>query len=346
MFPPRRSWSTRAVLTGVAFILLSGRCWSAAEVKLDKDFLSGVVEKIPPSQFQKEGRYRGTVQSFRMLAIDPKTRRFLVACQVAGEFRPLIMNPLADKTSRDGQPTEGWRSFRFDVRVGVNVEPARDGTPRFGVDVEEVRRRELEGFAGILAKMLGKSFDSLVKQAAEGKASLLNERLNAQIRKRVKAFQEYGVFRGIDYAADQVVLHFDVSRFRSEGIAGFVFPDAQPGTVPLYRWLHRGRASHFYMTSPGALDPRVYVSEGVACFVFDRPKPQTVPLYCWRGRGDHVYTTEPSGQGFARAGYRPAGIACYVYPGAQPGTVPLYRFVDPRTGQHFFTTHPHAEFLK
>jgi len=26
--------------------------------------------------------------------------------------------------------------------------------------------------------------------------------------------------------------------------------------------------------------------------------------------------------------------------------VPFYRFVDPKTGVHFYTTHPHAEFAK
>jgi len=26
--------------------------------------------------------------------------------------------------------------------------------------------------------------------------------------------------------------------------------------------------------------------------------------------------------------------------------VPFYRFFDPRTGRHFYTTHPHAEFAK
>ena len=48
----------------------------------------------------------------------------------------------------------------------------------------------------------------------------------------------------------------------------------------------------------------------------------------------------------ARMGYRFDTIACYVYPEAKPGTVPLYRFVDPKNGVHFYSTHPHAEFLK
>ena len=76
------------------------------------------------------------------------------------------------------------------------------------------------------------------------------------------------------------------------------------------------------------------------------PSPSTVPLYRLRGRRDDLYTTVPDGEGSVRLGYRPQGIACFLHGGPRPGTVPLYRFVDPRTGQHFYTVHPHAEFAR
>src|SRR5205809_122915 len=83
------------------------------------------------------GKYRGTVRAFRLAGIDPKTRRLLVACQVAGEFLPPVASALAPKDSPGSEPTRGWKSFTFDVRAGVNIEPGRDGTPRFRVEVEE-----------------------------------------------------------------------------------------------------------------------------------------------------------------------------------------------------------------
>ncbi len=94
-----------------------------------------------------------------------------MTCQVVGEFRPPApTSPIKDKRARKEESTENWTGFRFDVRIGINVEPGRDGTlPRFQVEVEEVKRRELEGFAGALAKILGRSFDQVVTQIADGK---------------------------------------------------------------------------------------------------------------------------------------------------------------------------------
>ena len=68
------------------FHLAGLRARAVTEVRLDKDFLAGIVEKLPPSPFEKKGQYRGTVHSYRLLAIDPKARRFLAACQVEGQF--------------------------------------------------------------------------------------------------------------------------------------------------------------------------------------------------------------------------------------------------------------------
>lgn len=339
-------WMLRVLLAGWFVACVPGRAWSAAEVRLDKDFLAGLVEKVPPCPFQKEGQYRGTVQAFRLAGIDPKARRFLVACQIAGEFRPPVQRALADRVKRGGASTEGWKSFRFDVKSGISVEPGRDGAPRFQVDVEEVKRRELEGLAGTLAKFLGRAFDEMVTQVADGNASRLGQKLNAEIVKRVKAFQEYGVFCAIDYAPAEVVLHFDVTRFKSEGPVGYVFAEPQPGTVPLYRWFHSRLGHHLYTTNPETPASPGYVREGIACHVFPEARPGTVPLSRWRIPRDTVLSTAPGLPALVRPVYRPDGIAGFLYPDPQPETVPFYQFVDPRNGRHFYTTHKYAEFAK
>jgi hypothetical protein len=319
---------------------------AAAEVKLEKDYLDGLVEKLPPLPFQNPGKVQGSVHHCRLAAIDPRTRRFVVRCLVDGEYRPPVSGALA---RRDDDGT--WRKFRFEVQVGINVEAGQDGTPKFHIEVEEVRRKELEGLAGTLAKLLGKYFDDIVTRVAAGKASQLSGKLNAEIVKRIAAFQEYGVFTGIDYAPTLVVLHFGMTRFKAEGIAGYVLPPggpegAQPGTVPLYRAIHPQRGLRLYTIDRVEASRRGFHVEGIACHVFDRQAPETVPLYRWSRGRDGLYTTARDGEGSYRTGYRPEAIACFLYAEAKPGTVPFYRFVDPRTGQHFYTVHPHAEFAE
>jgi hypothetical protein len=360
-----RSVAGTAGALALAIILRPGPVQAAAEVKLDREFLGGLIEKLPPAPFAKEGQYRGSVRGFRLAGIDPKTRRLLVACEVAGEFRPPIAGAIRRAVTPPGssaikpQPVRpkplppkpgdsGWKAFTFDVRAAVRAEPGSDGAPRFWVDIEEVKRREIEGAAGVLAKVLGRHFDQLVTQIADGKAALLNAKLNAQVLKKVAAFKEFGVLREVDYAPDQLVLHFDVTRFKSEGIACYVFGEAKPGTVPLYRWFRPHVGDRIYTTSPQALGGHPYfLFEGIACHVFGTPQPGTVPLQQWRRAGDTFYTTNTAdGINLARNGYRPELVACHVFPGPQPGAVPLYRFVDSRIGVHFYSTHPHAEFLK
>jgi hypothetical protein len=257
-----------------------------------------------------------------------------------------VSGPISERIGRSPQTPEGWRKFSFDVKARVNIEPGAAGAPRFRIEIEEVKRRELDGFSGVVARFLGQYFDELVTQIAGGRASRLNQRLNDEVLKRVALFKEYGVFCGIDYSAFEVVLHFDLTRFRLEGIAGYVFAEAQPGTVPLYRWLHPRNGSHYYTTTPGAPDRPNSVSDGITCHVFDQAVAESVPFYRWRTGRDDLYTTSPSGEGAGRLGYQRRGIACYIYRDPKPGTVPLYRFYDPTKRHHFYTTHPHAEFAK
>ncbi len=331
---------------GWAWLLLSQAASAAAEVRFDKDFLAGVIEKLPPCPFEKNGKYRGVVHSYRLVAIDPRNRQFLASCQIEGEFHPPVAGPISERIGRSPDTPEGWRRFRFDVKAKVNIEPGVEGAPRFRVEIEEVKRRELDGFSGVVARFLGQYFDELVTQIASGRASRLNQRLNAEIMRRVSVFKEYGVFQGIDYEPTEVVLHFDVSRFRSEGVTGYVFAEAKPGTIPLYRWVHPADGSHFYTTVAAAPDRPNSVSEGIVCHVLADAASGAIPLYRWHSGRDQLYTTAIDGEKSRRLGYRPLGVACYIYRDAKLGTVPLYRFYDPTRRQHFYTTHPHAEFAK
>ena len=190
---------------------------AAAEIKLGKDFLGGIVEKLPPTTFDKTDKYRGTVHSYRLVAIDPRTRVFLIACQIEGEFRPPVTGPISERVGRSPQTPPGWRKFRFDVKARVNIEPGVDGAPRFRIEIDEVKKRELDGFSGVLANSWANTSMKLVTQIANGRASRLNKRLNDEILKRVGVFKEYGVFQRIDYAPSEVVLHFDLTRFRGRG---------------------------------------------------------------------------------------------------------------------------------
>jgi hypothetical protein len=262
---------------------------------------------------------------------------------VEGEFRPPVTGPLATLADRDG---DRWKAFRFDVRVGLNLEPARDGTPRLKVDVEEVKRRELEGVAGVLARFLGRHFDEIVTHVVSGKATHLSEKFNAEIRRKIAAFQDYGVFDGIDYGPEQVVLRFDLTRLKREGIAGYVAAAPGAETVPIHRWIHRRRGSHLYAPASASPDPNAYQDEGVVFHALDHPHPQAVPLTHWSTPRDHFYTTAADGEGVGARGYRLDGVACFIAREPVAGAVALYRFIDPRTGQHFYSTHPHAEFAK
>ncbi len=341
-------WRAGIVLgiLGCVSLMYARPAVASADIRLDKDFIGGILEKLPSANFEQEGQVRGVVHDFRLIAIEARTRQLLVSCQIDGEFHAPVNGPITDRIARSRQTPEGWRKFSFDVKARVNIEPGGDAAPRFRISVNEVKRREMDGLGGILARFLGQFFDDLVTQIANGRASRLSEHLNAEIVRRVSLFKEYGVFCGIEYSQSELILHFDLTRLRPEGIAGYVFAEPQPGTVPLYRWLHPSDRSHFYTLRPGAPDRPKSVLEGVACHVLDQSVPDAIPLYRWSHPHDHLYTTAADGEQTHRLGYRPRGIACYVFREPKPGTVPFYRFFDPIRRQHFYTTHAFAEFLK
>ncbi|ABK14965.1 hypothetical protein Mthe_1183 [Methanothrix thermoacetophila PT] len=104
--------------------------------------------------------------------------------------------------------------------------------------------------------------------------------------------------------------------YRYEGIAGYIYPSNQDGTIPLYRMY--GYGDHFYTTSY----PEVqfansigYRYEGIAGYIYPSNQDGTIPLYRMYGYGDHFYTTNYPEVQFANSiGYRYEGIAGYILP--------------------------------
>jgi len=322
------------------------RALAATELRLEQAFLGAILEKLPPSRFEQSGQYRGTLHSHRLIAIDPSRRRLLIRTLVDGEYRPPVPRPVARREPPVRAEQDGFYKFAFQIKAGVNIEAGPQSLPRFRVEIEEIKRTELEGFAGVLAKILGSYFDDLVTQIAEGKTSLLNQKLNAEVLKKAAAFRQYGALCGIEYGTDHIVLQFDVTRLLSEGVVGYVYATPHPGTQPLFRWFGQRSGTHFYSTTPEAPPHARYVEEGIACHVPLPDEPGTIPVFAWHRRRDHFYTTASDGEGVSRRGYRAGGIAWFVYQEPRQGTVPLYRFLDPRRGTHFYSIHPHAEFAK
>ena len=114
--------------------------------------------------------------------------------------------------------------------------------------------------------------------------------------------------------------------YKCEGVAGFVYPSAQDGTVPLYRYFN-GR-NYLYTISPeeigtnvtGLMGKHGYKCEGVAGYVYPGAQDGTVPLYRYSNGKDFLYTANPQEIGtnvigiVGNAGYKCEGVACHLFP--------------------------------
>ena len=306
---------------------------ASAEVAFEKEFLGSVLEALPPRPFQKQGRHRGSLHDFRLVAIDPVTRQFRVSCQVDGEYRPPIAAAIAGARNRGEKDDAGWRTFRFDLKLSLGIEPGPRGVPRVHARVDEIKRRELEGLAGTLALVLGSQFDDLATKIAEGRAEKLGAKLNADLEKRLAVFQQFGALAGVDYAADRVVLRFAAARSGPEP-AGYVLTEPVPGAVPLYLWVHPRLGTALYAMSPVVPSREGYRRDRVAGYVFPSPQPGTVALFRWRGPRGFLFTIAPDGAGATARGYRPAGVAGHLYPSPRPGTAPIRASPVTPSGPH------------
>ena len=170
----RRTAGMRSARLGTHLVVIAAlRLWrsprearsSGVEVKVERDFLAGVVEKVPPFPFDHQDRYRGTAGGFRLLGIDPKTRQFHVLCKLEGEYRDRIGR------GKNSAGAPRWKKFRFEVRASIRIEPGNDGTPRFAVTIDDVKREEMKVSRGRSRRSWGASFDLLVTKIAAGKAA-------------------------------------------------------------------------------------------------------------------------------------------------------------------------------
>lgn len=78
---------------------------------------------------------------------------------------------------------------------------------------------------------------------------------------------------------------------------GYVFPSAQTGTTPLYRYWNPVLGDHFYTIDPNELGPsgsKGYSFERIEAYVYSTPQTGTVPLYRYYHyeNADHFYTTD------------------------------------------------------
>jgi Repeat of unknown function (DUF5648) len=112
--------------------------------------------------------------------------------------------------------------------------------------------------------------------------------------------------------------------FLYEGIAGYLYPQQQPNTVPLYRYYNPHNGDHFYTISlpegQNAVAHGGYNAEGttpIAGYLYPQQQPNTVPFYRYYNshNGDHFYTTSlPEGINAAsHLGYKDEDIAGYLY---------------------------------
>ena len=161
------------------------------------------------------------------------------------------------------------------------------------------------------------------------------------------------------------------------GIAGYVFPDKRPGTlpitqrrygktiglghfpgpdygpgkdakivrvdpVPLLRYFNPKANDHLYTADPAQLgDGRDgYVRDGVAGAIFPGRVKGTVPLYrYWNGaKQDHIFTTDFQELWYGKEGYEYVAIEGYVYAKEQKGTVALHRYRNGATNDNLLTT--------
>jgi hypothetical protein len=118
--------------------------------------------------------------------------------------------------------------------------------------------------------------------------------------------------------------------YTQEGIAGYVYKNPQPLTVPIYRWFNAKTGDHFYCQDPkGEAGPPAYGAEGIEFYCYKTQEDGTKPLYRWWNpdTGDHFYTLDPQGELGSQSGYRAEGVLGYVF--FRPGnaeTVALHRW--------------------
>ena len=114
------------------------------------------------------------------------------------------------------------------------------------------------------------------------------------------------------------------------GIAGYVFPDKRPGTLPIIQRRYGKNIGLGYYPGPDygpGKDAKIVRVDPVPLLRYFNPKAN-----------DHLYTADPAQLGDGRDGYIRDGVAGAIFPGRVQGTVPLYRYWNGAKQDHIFTT--------
>jgi hypothetical protein len=109
-----------------------------------------------------------------------------------------------------------------------------------------------------------------------------------------------------------------------EGIAFYVYPVQQTGTLPVYRFYNFAKGTHFYTISESEKNYAIanytdMIFEGVAFYAFTGQQTDTLPVYRFYNfiKGTHFYTISESEKDYAIANYTDMvfeGVAYYAYP--------------------------------
>ena len=71
--------------------------------------------------------------------------------------------------------------------------------------------------------------------------------------------------------------------YRSQGVAGYCFPNPEKGTIPLHRYYGTHNGNHFYSTNRHEITGNSgYKYEGIVCHVIPA---ENRPLQWWETKG-------------------------------------------------------------
>lgn len=110
--------------------------------------------------------------------------------------------------------------------------------------------------------------------------------------------------------------------YTDEGVAGYIFSQQEPSSVPLYRLYNGGVFDHFYTTSESERDNAArslgYEKEGISGYVYRTAECGGVPLYRLYSCGgrNHFYTVSAPERDNASQtlGYTQEGVVGYILP--------------------------------
>jgi hypothetical protein len=118
-------------------------------------------------------------------------------------------------------------------------------------------------------------------------------------------------------------------------------PKPQSGYQKVYRLAGIGINDHLYSTNPDEVrrvtDAGGYRLDGVGFYVLDREYMDSVPLYRFSYQTSHHFLHTDRNGGTVE-GARLEGTIGYVDQQPRAGTVPLYAWINPTTGDCFYTT--------